>query len=77
MLAPSTALSSKIRWQAPNIGVRYAFLFRRAHGPRLAELAALYDAGALAPTMDRSFPSTRPHSPLTTSSKGTRKARSW
>ncbi len=50
------ALSAKIRWRARKLGVRYAFLFMRADGPRLAELATLYDAGALRPTLDRTFP---------------------
>ena len=50
------ALSTKIRWRARRLGVRYAFLFMHADGPRLAELATLYDAGALRPTLDRTFP---------------------
>jgi NADPH:quinone reductase-like Zn-dependent oxidoreductase len=57
LLAPVMAvLSSGIRWRARRLGVRYAFLFMRADGPRLAELAALYDAGSLRPTLDRTFP---------------------
>jgi NADPH:quinone reductase-like Zn-dependent oxidoreductase len=57
LLAPvMAALSARIRWRARKLGVRYAFLFMRADGPRLAELATLYDAGALRPTLDRTFP---------------------
>lgn len=57
LLAPvMAALSAKVRWRARKLGVRYAFLFMHADGPRLAELAALYDAGTLRPTLDRTFP---------------------
>ncbi|MDD7921472.1 NADP-dependent oxidoreductase [Actinomycetospora callitridis] len=57
LLAPVMAvLSAKVRRRARKLGVRYAFLFMRADGPRLAELATLYDAGALRPTLDRTFP---------------------
>ena len=57
LLAPvMAALSAKVRRRTRKLGVRYAFLFMHADGPRLAELAPLYDAGALRPTLDRTFP---------------------
>jgi NADPH:quinone reductase-like Zn-dependent oxidoreductase len=49
-------LSGKVRRQAKKLGVRYSFLFMRASGSQLAELATLYDAGHLRPVMDRTFP---------------------
>ena len=49
-------LSRKVRAQARKRGVRYAFFFMRASGAQLKTLAALYDAGALRPVLDRTFP---------------------
>jgi NADPH:quinone reductase-like Zn-dependent oxidoreductase len=49
-------LSRKVRGQARKLGVRYAFFFMRANGAQLRTLAALYDAGTLRPTLDRTFP---------------------
>jgi NADPH:quinone reductase-like Zn-dependent oxidoreductase len=48
-------LSLKVRRAARRLGVRYSFLFMHADGARLAELARLYDAGALRPVVDRTF----------------------
>jgi NADPH:quinone reductase-like Zn-dependent oxidoreductase len=48
-------LSRKVRRQARKLGVDYSFLFMRADGARLRELAALYDAGHLRPVIDRTF----------------------
>ena len=42
-------LSRKVRKAAKKLGVRYSFFFMHASGTQLRELAALYDAGALAP----------------------------
>jgi NADPH:quinone reductase-like Zn-dependent oxidoreductase len=57
LLAPvMAALSGRTCWLARTRGVRHAFLFMRAVGPRLAELAALHDTGTLRPTLDRTFP---------------------
>jgi NADPH:quinone reductase-like Zn-dependent oxidoreductase len=36
--------------------VRYSFFFMRADGKQLKALAALYDAGARRPVLDRTFP---------------------
>ena len=49
-------LSRKVRAQARKLGVRYSFFFMRADGEQLKTLAALYDAGALRPVLDRTFP---------------------
>jgi len=49
-------LSARVRARARKLGVRYSFLFMRADGDRLAQLAALYDAGVLRPVLDRTFP---------------------
>ena len=49
-------LSGKIRRRAKQLGVRYSFLFMRASGSQLRELATLYDAGHLRPVIDRTFP---------------------
>jgi NADPH:quinone reductase-like Zn-dependent oxidoreductase len=49
-------MSRKVRAQARKLGVRYSFFFMRADGKQLKTLAALYDAGALRPVLDRTFP---------------------
>ena len=48
-------LSRKVRKQARKLGVSYSFLFMRANGGQLRELASLYDAGHLRPLIDRTF----------------------
>jgi NADPH:quinone reductase-like Zn-dependent oxidoreductase len=56
LLAPVMAgLSWKVRRRARKLGVRYVFFFMHADGEALADLADLYDAGVLRPTLDRSF----------------------
>ncbi|MDQ1850418.1 NADP-dependent oxidoreductase [Gemmobacter fulvus] len=49
-------LSLGIRCKARARGIRYDFLFMRADGGQLAQLAALIDAGAIRPVIDRIFP---------------------
>jgi len=49
-------LSRKIRKQARKRGVSYSFLFMKANGRQLRELAHLYDAGQLRPLIDKTFP---------------------
>lgn len=57
LLKPVMALLSyRVRRRARTLGVRYAFFFMRADGDQLKRLATLYDAGALRPVLDRSFP---------------------
>ncbi|MBJ8341237.1 NADP-dependent oxidoreductase [Antrihabitans sp. YC3-6] len=53
---PLDFLSRKIRGAAKNQGVHYEFFFMHASGAQLRELASLYDAGALRPVLDRTFP---------------------
>jgi NADPH:quinone reductase-like Zn-dependent oxidoreductase len=49
-------LSRRVRRQARRLGVSYSFLFMRANGGQLRELAGLYDAGHLRPLIDKTFP---------------------
>lgn len=51
-----TQLSRKVHKQAKALGVTYEFFFMQANGSQLRELAALYDAGALRPVIDTTFP---------------------
>ena len=49
-------LSFKTRRAARRRGVRYGFLFMRASGAQLGEIATLIDAGVLRPVVDRTYP---------------------
>ncbi|MDR3437739.1 MULTISPECIES: NADP-dependent oxidoreductase [Pseudomonadota] len=49
-------LSARIRKAAKRHGVSYSFLFMRASGEQLSEIAALVDTGVLRPVIDRIFP---------------------
>lgn len=49
-------LSHGIRKVARRRGVTYSFVFMRADGEQLGELAALVESGVLRPTVDRVFP---------------------
>jgi NADPH:quinone reductase-like Zn-dependent oxidoreductase len=49
-------LSYGIRKKAKRQGVSYSFLFMRASGDQLREIAALIDTGAIRPVIDRIFP---------------------
>ncbi|KQZ33755.1 MULTISPECIES: NADP-dependent oxidoreductase [Caulobacter] len=48
-------LSRNIRREAARRQVEYSFLFMRADGGQLAQIAALVDSGALRPVIDRVF----------------------
>ena len=48
-------LSAKVRKQARNLGVRYAFLFMRADGRQLRDIAALVEAKVIRPVVDKVF----------------------
>ena len=48
--------AARVREQARKLGVSYSFLFMRANGAQLRELAALYDAGELRPVVDTHLP---------------------
>ncbi len=50
------ALSYRIRRKTRRRGVSYRFLFMRANGDQLRELASLFDSGVLRPVIDRVFP---------------------
>jgi NADPH:quinone reductase-like Zn-dependent oxidoreductase len=49
-------LSRGVLKKAKARGARYAFLFMRADGAQLAQIAGLIDAGAIRPVVDRVFP---------------------
>lgn len=49
-------LSHRIRKQARHHGASYSFLFMRASGDQLREIAALVDSGTILPVVDRIFP---------------------
>lgn len=51
-----TGLSSRIRRQAKKLGVSYEFLFMRASGDQLRQIAALIDDGALRPVVGKVVP---------------------
>ncbi|MEV4668361.1 NADP-dependent oxidoreductase [Microbacterium sp. LWO12-1.2] len=53
------ALSRRIRRQAKKLGVTYEFLFMRADGAQLGEIAALVDQGALRPVVAQTYPFAR------------------
>ncbi len=50
------ALSFSVRRKAKRRSVHYSFLFMTANGDQLRELAALVDAGAIHPIIDRVYP---------------------
>ena len=45
-----------VRRKAARRGLNYSFLFMRAHGGQLREIARLIEAGAIRPVIDRVFP---------------------
>jgi alcohol dehydrogenase len=49
-------LSSGIRRKARRRGVGFSFLFMKASGAQLGEIAALIDSGMIRPVVDRAFP---------------------
>jgi NADPH:quinone reductase-like Zn-dependent oxidoreductase len=49
-------LSRSVRRQAKSRGIHYSFLFMRADGRQLDQIAGLIDSGALRPVVDRIFP---------------------
>ncbi|HEX7855425.1 MAG TPA: zinc-binding dehydrogenase [Sphingobium sp.] len=49
-------LSASIRRKARGERIGYSFLFMRANGEQLRELASLIDAGTIRPVVDRTFP---------------------
>lgn len=63
-------LSSGIRRRARKKGVSYSFLFMRADGAQLAEIAGLVDAGVIRPVVDRVFPFVETPAALTYAGSG-------
>lgn len=49
-------LSYSVRKKARALGVNYSFLFMRADGQQLSEIATLIEAGAIHPVVDKVFP---------------------
>jgi NADPH:quinone reductase-like Zn-dependent oxidoreductase len=49
-------LSRSILKKAKSRGVDYSFLFMRADGRQLTEIAKLIDAGVIRPVVDKVFP---------------------
>ncbi|QWG21606.1 NADP-dependent oxidoreductase [Bradyrhizobium sediminis] len=49
-------LSLGVRRKAKRRGVNYSFLFMRANGEQLGQIASLIEAGIIRPVMDRIFP---------------------
>lgn len=49
-------LSYRIRKAAQRHGAHYSFLFMKANGDQLCEIAALIDSGVIRPVVDRVFP---------------------
>ncbi|MCC7071768.1 MAG: NADP-dependent oxidoreductase [Deltaproteobacteria bacterium] len=49
-------LSAGVRRNARSLGTTFSFLFMKASGDQLRELAALIDAGRLCPVIDKVFP---------------------
>lgn len=52
-------LSCSVRWKAKIRGVHYSFLFMRADGRQLEQIAGLIDNGSLRPVVDKIFPFTQ------------------
>jgi NADPH:quinone reductase-like Zn-dependent oxidoreductase len=68
------ALSFKTRLHAKRRGVSYSFLFMKADGDQLRELARLVDAGAIRPVVDRVFPFEQTREAMEYAEKGRAKA---
>jgi NADPH:quinone reductase-like Zn-dependent oxidoreductase len=49
-------LSRSVRKKANSLGVRYSFLFMRAQGQQLSEIASLIESGVIRPIVDKLFP---------------------
>jgi alcohol dehydrogenase len=68
-------LSYRIRRKAKRHGVSYSFLFMRASGEQLRQIAELVDAGALKPVVDRVFPFDATHEAMAYVEKGRTKGK--
>lgn len=52
----TSVLSAGIRKKAKRLGVRFSFLFMRAQGQQLSQIAKLIESGIIKPVVDRVFP---------------------
>jgi NADPH:quinone reductase-like Zn-dependent oxidoreductase len=68
-------LSHRIRKQAKRRGISYSFLFMRANGDQLREIAALVDSGVIRPVVDRVFPFASTNEAMTYVDKGRAKGK--
>ena len=65
-----TGLTASIRRQARKLGVRFEFLFMRASGKQLRQIATLVDDGVLRPVIGKVFPFNQTAQALQTLEKG-------
>ncbi|ARO34275.1 Zn-dependent alcohol dehydrogenase GroES-like protein (plasmid) [Rhizobium sp. NXC14] len=49
-------LSRGVRKKAKSLGIRYSFLFMKAEGQQLSEIASLIESGVIHPVVDKVFP---------------------
>jgi len=49
-------LSSGVKKKAKRLGASFSFLFMRAEGNQLSQIASLIDSGIIHPVMDKIFP---------------------
>ena len=49
-------LSRSVRKKAGSLGINYSFLFMRAEGRQLSEIASLIESGVIRPVVDKVFP---------------------
>ena len=49
-------LSSGVKKKAKRLGVNFSFLFMRAQGEQLGQIAKLIESGVIKPVMDKVFP---------------------
>lgn len=68
-------LSRGILKKAKSRSVDYSFLFMRAQGQQLSEIAKLIDAGAIRPVVDKVFPLRRRLTPWLMSKPGAPRGR--
>jgi len=68
-------LSYRIRGKAKRHGASYSFLFMRASGEQLQQIAELIDAGAIKPVVDRVFPFPATHEAMAYVEKGRTKGK--
>ncbi|TDW59551.1 NADPH:quinone reductase-like Zn-dependent oxidoreductase [Novosphingobium sp. PhB55] len=68
-------MSAGIRRKARRVGVDYSFLFMRADGGQLGEIATLIEDGTIRPVVDRTFPFGKLNEAMTYVDKGRAKGK--